>query len=144
MIDILSLTLFAWLVLQCTSQTESDNSNQNQTIDSIQAQTEAPVEKEKTRPTDRKFNDLARFIAGMPSLEGSSYARYEENAGWQQYAQSAQGTWDRILQTKVPTMTGWRQEELKALNQAGGLAFYPFSGPDFLHASIFFQRPKPS
>lgn len=89
---------------------------------------------------DRQFNDLARFLAGMPAEEGSSLAKYHETSAWKQYAQTADNTWRSILKQKVPTMAKWRNENLKTQNDAKGTLFYPFSGPDFLHASTFFPE----
>lgn len=89
---------------------------------------------------DRKFNDLARFLAGMPAEEGSTLNKYHESNAWKQYAKTADNTWSSILKQKVPTMAKWRNENLKTQNDAKGTLFYPFSGPDFLHASTFFPE----
>ncbi|HAS39130.1 MAG TPA: hypothetical protein DCS93_01565 [Microscillaceae bacterium] len=89
---------------------------------------------------DRQYNDMARFLAGMPAEEGSTLAKYHKTNSWKQYAQTADNTWRSILNQKVPTMAKWRDANLKAQNEAKGTLFYPFSGPDFLHASTFFPE----
>ena len=89
---------------------------------------------------DRKFNDLARLVAGLPAEEGSTLKKYHDGSAWKQYANNANGTWNSILKQKVPTMAKWRDEFLKKQNAAKGTLFYPFSGPDFLHATTFFPE----
>ena len=41
---------------------------------------------------------------------------------------------------KLATMQEWSATELADINTAGGTLFYPFSGPDFLHADVFFHE----
>ncbi len=122
-------------------QTVKDPDSRAQEVDSSEATIEEVKEEPAPPPpVDRGIQDLALFLAGMPSEEGSEYANFETNAAWQQYSASAQQTWSQINSSKVPAMAQWRDNELKALNEAGGTVFYPFSGPDFLHASIFFPE----
>lgn len=90
--------------------------------------------------TDRKFNDLAKLIAGIPADEGSVYAKFHETNEFKSYANFANAQWKGILENKLPKLIKWREEELKEVTQAGGRLFYPFSGPDFLHAGTFFPE----
>ncbi|TAF63329.1 MAG: hypothetical protein EAZ55_14155 [Cytophagales bacterium] len=99
--------------------------------------------KKKVKETgnyDRKYNDIARFIAGMTALEGSAIAEYHNNQEWKNYAKSSDTLWKDILDKKRPVMTQWRDAEIKELAATQGTLFYPFSGPDFLHVSIFFPK----
>lgn len=89
---------------------------------------------------DRQYNDLARLLAGLPAEEGSKLAKYHESNAWKQYANNANATWKSILDQKVPTMAKWRDEALKTQKEAKGTLFYPFSGPDFLHANTLFPE----
>jgi hypothetical protein len=89
---------------------------------------------------DRKYNDITRFVAGLPAEEGSTLAKYHENAVWKQYAQAMNNQWTGVNQKKVDKMYKWAQEELQAPNKEKGLLFYPFGGADFLHAGIFFPE----
>lgn len=90
--------------------------------------------------SDRKFNDLAKLIAGMPADEGSVYEKIHQSPEFKNYANFADAQWKNILDTKRPKLIKWRDEELKEVTQAGGRLFYPFSGPDFLHAGTFFPE----
>ncbi|GAB4398808.1 MAG: hypothetical protein OHK0053_18070 [Microscillaceae bacterium] len=137
------LIAFALLILAlpvCTGNQEAgralDTPKQIAEADTVATIAEKP----KPLPVDRKFNDMARFIAGMPAEEGSLFASYAQNPAWQQYAKGADAQWQSILNTKLPKITQWRDQELKEANARSGLLFYPFSGPDFLHASAFFPE----
>ncbi|MEO1653593.1 MAG: hypothetical protein AAFU64_08615, partial [Bacteroidota bacterium] len=109
---------------------ESDSTEQEKVVDN------------RPPPEDRKFNDLARFIAGMAPEEGSSYAELSQSPAWQQYSQVCNNQWTSINQNKIPTMAQWRDQEISAANEASGLVFYPFSGPDFMHVNTFFPKAK--
>ncbi|MDX2301272.1 MAG: hypothetical protein NW226_00675 [Microscillaceae bacterium] len=98
------------------------------------------VKEEEPKPIDRKFDDLARLIAGLAPQEGSTYQELCQTDAWKQYAQTADVQWKNINEKKLPLMTEWRDQELKAPNEEKGLIFYPFSGPDFLHVHTFFPK----
>ncbi|TAE74628.1 MAG: hypothetical protein EAZ85_04215 [Bacteroidetes bacterium] len=122
------------------SKKEDEKNTQN-----VEKNTENGNELKKPRKvsegkTDRKFNDLAKLIAGMPADEGSVYASIHESPEFKNYAGYADGQWKNILETKRPKLIKWREEELKEVTEAGGRLFYPFSGPDFLHAGTFFPE----
>jgi hypothetical protein len=90
--------------------------------------------------TDRKYNDIARFIAGLPAEEGSMYQELCKKKEWINYAKNADAQWKNILENKRPKLVKWRNEELQEVNTQAGTLFYPFSGPDFLHAGTFFPE----
>ena len=98
----------------------------------------SPTHTQKLAPVDRKFNDLARLLAGMPAETGSVVAKYQETKDWQAYQKVAERIWEKILNEKRPAMLEWQKTHLQAPNAKADLLFYPFSGPDFLHASTFY------
>lgn len=136
--------LFASLVLLlpvCTgnpSQESKEIPSDTLALDSTQTNTDKKTE--APAPEDRKFNDLARFISGLPPEEGSAFAELSKNPAWVSFAQQTDTQWKNIDANKLPKMIQWRDQELKEANEAKGLLFYPFSGPDFMHASIFFPE----
>lgn len=142
---VIYLFVFIVLALEMTSCSDRQPTNTEETNEDVittsneQEEVEAP-EVEPERPTDRTYNDLARFLAGLPGEDGSTYKAYESNPGWQQYSQNADITWGQVFDNKIATMNTWRDSSLAEMNEAQGLLFYPFSGPDFLHASIFFPE----
>ncbi|MFT5778108.1 MAG: hypothetical protein ACI837_001064 [Crocinitomicaceae bacterium] len=97
------------------------------------------VEDTPTIPEDRKFNDLANFVAGVPGDVESTLKALEEKSGWQTYKTSMDAMWTKTNE-KLPTMRTWAETEMAPANEGGGTLFYPFSGPDFLHADAFFPE----
>ncbi len=144
---ITNLFVFLSLILLlpvCSGSSESNQSQDTTLPDSLDGTNTAKKEEGSQKPsepkTDRKFNDLARFIAGLPAEEGSEYAQYSQNTAWQGFAQQTEKQWANINANKLPKMIEWSKQELQAPNEAKGTVFYPFSGPDFMHASVFFPE----
>lgn len=126
---------------QESSENKDNNNEEVEEDDKPQEEIEEPSNNPRKPPkVDRKFNDLARFLAGLEAEEGSAFAKYNDNGGWKNYKQYAENTWVKINQNKLPIITKWRDTELKKANDAKGLVFYPFSGADFLHATTFFPE----
>ena len=90
-------------------------------------------------PEDSKFNDLSNFVAGVEGGEASSLSGLEAKGTWQSYKTSMDGLWKKTNE-KLPAMREWSKTEMADANSEGGTLFYPFSGPDFLHADVFFPE----
>jgi hypothetical protein len=88
--------------------------------------------------TDRKFNDIARYIAGMKGWPGSPYAKLENDSAWTRFHRNFDASWKEITISRLKPMAAWASVEL-ANEQRNNLdIFYPLSGPDILHANAFF------
>ncbi len=85
----------------------------------------------------RVYNDTARFIAGMQPEAGSILAKQSARPEWIRYAASLEKNWARLDKTRLGIMRQWASDQLHA---GSAPLFYPFSGPDFLHATTFFPR----
>ncbi|MDG1332940.1 MAG: hypothetical protein P8P74_11470 [Crocinitomicaceae bacterium] len=129
----LAFLFLAAAMTACTTETtETTDSPETNTEDST-----AVVEVEKpTYPEDRKFDDFANYIAGMEGKEGSDLKELESSVTWQNYKTAMDGVW-KTTNEKLPVMKNWSSAEV---NQGAGTLFYPFSGPDFLHADAFFPE----
>ena len=97
-----------------------------------------PVQK-ITYPEDAKFADLSNFVAGVGGGTSSFLNGLEEKSTWQSYKTSMDGLWKKTNE-KLPVMREWSKSEMGDANEGGGTLFYPFSGPDFLHADLFFPE----
>ena len=104
------------------------------------AQKEQQAEIKRQIPQDKKFNETARFIAGLPQTENNALKEYENTDAWKSYSQESNKKWQKLKEGKLAKMRAWAEQELKEPNQQGGLLFYPFSGADFLHAQTFFPN----
>ena len=129
----LAFLVLASVLTACTTETTetTDSPETNSEDSTVVAEVEKPV-----YPEDRKFNDFADFIAGIEGAEGSSLKGLESSITWQNYKVAMDGVW-KTTNEKLPTMKDWSNEEV---NQGAGTLFYPFSGPDFLHADAFFPE----
>ena len=109
------------------TETPETNSEDSTTV----AELEKPV-----YPEDRKFNDFANYIAGIEGDSESGLKALESKTTWQNYKVAMDGVW-KTTNEKLPVMKEWASAEV---NQGAGTLFYPFSGPDFLHADAFFPE----
>lgn len=118
------------------------NNTQGNSKDSVKTaeNTKEDSKPKVQQPTDRKFNDIARMIAGLQPEEGSTMAKYCEDASWKQYAQAIDAQWKAVNKQKLPKMIEWGKQELKEPNAEKGTLFYPFSGADFFYAAVFFPE----
>lgn len=117
----------------CTNETpETADSQETDSKDSL---TVAEIEK-PAYPDDRKFDDFANYIAGVEGDAGSALKELETSTTWQNYKTAMDGVW-KTTNEKLPVMKDWSKAEI---NQGSGTLFYPFSGPDFLHADAFFPE----
>ncbi len=87
-----------------------------------------------------KFNEFARFYACMEQEAGSSIKQLDSNKIWLKHHESFTKFWDSAKIARIEPMTEFANSELKVLGDSVKKLFYPFSGPDFLHANIFFPN----
>jgi len=115
-----------------TNNTSAEKPNETE-IDSVE---NTAIEK---HPEDPKFGQAAKFLAGIEGESNSFLKEIEKTDAWKSYQVSLNDIWQRT-EKKLPVMRDWSSKEMKDVNQNGGTLFYPFSGPDFLHADIFFPE----
>ncbi|MBL8993251.1 MAG: hypothetical protein JNM63_07925, partial [Spirochaetia bacterium] len=94
------------------------------------------------KPVDRKYNDYARFIAGLPQLEGSALIPFEKSSIWSNFSSNFSKSWADIDENRLKKMRAWAATELADVNKEKHDIFYPFSGADFLHVFTFFPNGK--
>lgn len=128
----IAFLLFAAAVTACSTETtENTGSTDKDSKDSTDIEVEKPEFAE-----DRKFDDFANYIAGMDGAEESALKNLESTETWKNYKTAMDATW-KTTNDKLPIMKEWSKAEI---NQGEGTLFYPFSGPDFLHADVFFPE----
>jgi len=85
---------------------------------------------------DRNLTNLANFFGGISSNTTDSLIPEEIKKQWEQFNKEMNTTYLRIDEKKK-IMNTWKN---KNISISKGTLFYPFSGPDFLHANIFFPE----
>ncbi len=91
---------------------------------------------------DRKFNDISRYIAGMKAWPGSPYSKLENDSVWLRFHKNFDYSWNQIAVSRLEPMYTWGIAELSQERKSNLDIFYPLSGPDILHANIFFPDAK--
>ena len=82
------------------------------------------------------LDETAHFLAGMPvtgALEPLTHT-----PGWQEHAQAMNEAWKKKEQLQIWPIREWMLANAPQFHRSNDTAFYMFSGPDFLYASIFF------
>ena len=86
-------------------------------------------------PTD----DLVSFISGMDHGRSGCLSKLDSTVKWDQYARELDSTFSRIGSVRFEKMKSWADSEF-VKNPNITTVFYPFSGPDFLNANIFYPN----
>lgn len=81
-------------------------------------------------------NDAAHFLAGMPVPSDSPLTPFAQTAAWQQHSASLEERFINLI-PRFQKIAAWRETYLPESNQAMPVAFYMFSGPDFLYVDQF-------
>jgi hypothetical protein len=89
---------------------------------------------------NREADDLARFLAGLPAREGSSFEELHKTPEWEAHAQQSDRMWEAFETKRVPALRDFSQEELDRFHTSDPTVFYPFGGPDSLMATLFFPK----
>ena len=106
----------------------------------------APPERKEPKtidvPRSREADDAARFLAGMPGMEGSPFTALEKEPVWVDHGKKFDQLWSIFEKQRLPGMKEFQATDLMGKEIEGATAFYPFSGPDILTAAMFFPKHK--
>jgi hypothetical protein len=78
----------------------------------------------------------ARWLAGIVPVPG-----LEPSGDWRTYAKTEEERW-LTTGPRLKTLTSWSGSELRGVLPAEPTLFYPFAGPDVLHAVALFPTAK--
>jgi len=91
-------------------------------------------------PVNTGPNEVARFLAGMPVSENSALAPLTRDPAWQSHAAFFEEQFSKLHLRQLQKLQGWQRTYLPESAQPKPVAFYMFSGPDFLYVDQFFPR----
>jgi len=83
-----------------------------------------------------KFNDSARFIAGLDVSESSPLYPLTKKAEYKKYSDHINKIWKGFLLANMEKSRKWAEQNIP--ENYSSTVFYPFSGPDILHPLIFY------
>ncbi len=85
-------------------------------------------------------DDTARFLAGMPLPKNSPLAVLATNPAWQDHSAFFEKAFAKLNLRQLKKLHAWEQNYLPEATQPMPVAFYMFSGPDFLYVDQFFPN----
>jgi hypothetical protein len=88
------------------------------------------------------LNELANLIAGKRYDNSKFLTEYFSSNSFKSHEKIFQPKWDSFQKKRIIKLVNFQQKELT--NEVGKTEtlFYPFSGPDILHAQLFFPDAK--
>jgi hypothetical protein len=85
-------------------------------------------------------NDTARFLAGMPIPKNSPLAPLTNDPAWQEHSGFFEKAFAKLNTRQLQKLHDWQAAYLPEAAQPVPVAFYMFSGPDFLYVDQFFPK----
>jgi hypothetical protein len=85
-------------------------------------------------------NDTARFLAGMPLPKNSPLEPLTRDVAWVEHAATFEKAFAKLNLRQLQKLHAWQAQYLPESLQPMPVAFYMFSGPDFLYVDQFFPR----
>ncbi len=83
-------------------------------------------------------NDTARFLAGMPLSSNSPLAPLTHDPAWQEHSAFFEKAFTKLNTQKLEKLRTWQRSYLPESRGSIPVAYYMFSGPDFLYVDQFF------
>ncbi len=91
--------------------------------------------------SEKEINDIGLFIAGYyPSKDSKLWTLTQTNA-WRKYKKEMERGWEKF-EKHARVVSSFARSEIPATYDTVSTLFYPFSGPDYLYANIFFPFVK--
>jgi hypothetical protein len=93
-------------------------------------------------PQDTILDYTGRFLAGLNQKHQNFFTTLEDDKYWQEYRLMMDSSWARMTRSRLKKMEEWEINHLSTKVNDTLPVFYPFSGPDFLHAYYLFPKTK--
>src|SRR3984893_18309576 len=85
-------------------------------------------------------NDTARFLAGIPLPKNSPLEPLTHDLAWVEHSANFEKAFAKLNTRQLQKLHAWQAQYLPESLQPVPVAFYMFSGPDFLYVDQFFPR----
>ncbi len=127
--------LFVFVLLVATMSTSCGNS----TADNLKPAKNLIIPKDSIKPVGI-FNDLSKYLGGMPIEESSELFKYTKIKHWKNYCKESDTVWGTFRIKTLNKVVDWAKTEIPNINEQYKTIFYPFSGPDYLYVSNLFPK----
>jgi hypothetical protein len=94
----------------------------------------------RSLPAQPPPNDTARFLAGMPLPKDSPLEPLTHDPAWQEHSAAFEQAFAKLNTRQLQKLHAWEALYLPEATQPVPVAFYMFSGPDFLYVDQFFPK----
>lgn len=83
-------------------------------------------------------DDVARFLAGKPVRQGEKLSLLQQRPEYARHEREMRGAWVTLARGRFTRMENWSREHVAPFTGRERVLFYPFGGPDLLHAEAMF------
>jgi hypothetical protein len=90
-------------------------------------------------PTNDSLNALADIMSGI-SDTSSIYKFIQSSSDFKAFSKNFDKRWKTYDSTRLANLRKFKENEISKVVKPQGTLFYPFSGPDILHAQTFFPE----
>lgn len=85
-------------------------------------------------------DDTARFLAGMPLPKISPLAPLTSDPAWQEHSANFEKAFAKLNMRQLAKLHAWETQYFPEAQEHIPVAYYMFSGPDFLYVDQFFPK----
>jgi hypothetical protein len=85
-------------------------------------------------------DDVARFLAGMPLPKASPLAPLTNDPAWQEHSANFEKAFAKLNTKRLAKVHTWEAQYFPESREKIPVAYYMFSGPDFLYVDQFFPK----
>ncbi len=138
--------IFCLFIFSCTAKREPEvrqvELDSLPRVDSVLIALDTIAQAQELEPVykDTLLDNVARFIAGLPQEDTTSFSQLEMDRNWQEYKTSMDTNWNRMYRERLGKIKGWQDSTFSSVIDDTLNVFYPFSGPDFLHAYYLYPN----
>ncbi len=97
----------------------------------------APGVSEAQQPVRTEWDELARFLAGMPISGDSVFHELTRTPVYRDHAREMDRFWRQVLRENIFNIIPWRNTHIMP-HYDYGTAFYPLSGGDFINLYLLY------
>jgi len=94
----------------------------------------------QTAPAQPPPDDTARFLAGMPLPKSFPLTSLTTDPAWQEHAANFEKAFAKMNRRQLLKLHTWEAQYFPEAREHVPVAFYMFSGPDFLYVDQFFPK----
>ena len=133
------LICFTFFLYTCGGN-KTENQEENNDSTEVNTPEENAVDNTPKVEIDKAATARAEIMGGIELGNPADYETVLNSPAVKQHYTDFNAKWAGLEAKHLSKIRPWRDEELKTWQAEGYNLFYPFSGPDFLNAYLFFPN----